>query len=142
MLDVDLDFPIPRPKPAAFLPRFLIIFGLVSCSDQVTKLPMEMTWNFQLAGTSEPKSRIFSVTLFRLSAVFFSVCSGLVLMVRTFLCRKFKLKGFYFPRHRQRQSNGTSGTDYLHGTAVVKRRCLIFLKSPAVYILSPALDEL
>ena len=85
---------------------------------------MEMTWNFQLAGTRAPKSRIFSFTLFRLLAVFFTVCSGLVLMLRTFLGRKFKLKGFYFPRHRQRQSNGTSGTDYLHGTAVVKRRCL------------------
>ena len=69
-MDVDLDFLMPRPKPAAFLPRFLIIFGLVSCSDQVTKLPMEVTWNFQLAGARAPKSRIFSFTLFRLSAVF------------------------------------------------------------------------
>ena len=86
--------PYTSSKTCCFPAKILIIFGLVSCSDQVTKLPMEMTWNFQLAGTSEPKSRIFSVTLFRLSAVFFSVCSGLVLMVRTFLCRKFKLKGF------------------------------------------------
>ena len=48
----------------------------------------------QLAGTRVPKSRIFSFTLFRLLAVFFTVCSGLVLMVRIFLCRKFKLKEF------------------------------------------------
>ena len=37
LLDVDLDFLMPRPKPAAFLPRFLIIFGLVSSPDRVTK---------------------------------------------------------------------------------------------------------
>ena len=46
LLNTDLHFLMPRPRPAAFLPRFLIIFRLVSCSDQVTKLPVEMTWNF------------------------------------------------------------------------------------------------
>ena len=109
-------------KPAAFLPRFLIIFGLVSCSDRVTKNGDDL--ELPISRNKGAEVTYFSFTLFRLLAVFFTVCSGLVLMLRTFLGRKFKLKGFYFPRHRQRQSNGTSGTDYLHGTAVVKRLCL------------------